>query len=84
MTSPAMAATAAPVLRWLPPMKENAVMNIPTAMPAVPPISSGRRPVRSSSRIAMMVRPTLTAPMPTLASSAAEEPRPASCSRDGA
>ena len=41
-------------------------------------------PDASVFRIATMVMPTLTMPMPTLASSADEAPSPASCSRDGA
>ena len=50
---------------------------MPTAMPAVPVSSSGRRPVRSSSRMATIVMPTLTAPLTTLASSEALLPKPA-------
>jgi antitoxin YefM len=49
-------------------------MIMPMAVPAVPVSSKGRRPVRSSSRIAMIVMPTFTAPMPTFASSALADP----------
>ena len=48
-----------------------------SAIPVVPPSSNGRRPVRSRSRIATIVMSTLTAPLTTLASSAAALPRPA-------
>ena len=70
--------------RFSPPRKAHAVIAMPTAMPAVPLSSSGRRPARSSSQIATMVIPTLTAPLTTLASSAAELPNPAPCSSVGA
>ena len=59
-------------------------MVMPTAMPAVPVSSSGRRPTLSRSQIATMVMPTLTAPLTTLASSAPELPNPAPWSRVGA
>ena len=57
---------------------------MPTAMPAVPESSSGRRPARSSSQIATIVMTTFMAPLTTLASSAAELPNPAPYSRVGA
>ena len=57
---------------------------MPTTIPAVPDSSSGRRPVRSSRRMATIVMPTLTTPLTTLASSDALLPSPAPCSSVGA
>ena len=66
-------------------MKAQPTMTMPTAMPGrAADSSSGRRPTLSSSQIATIVMPTLTAPLTTLASRAALLPSPAPWSRVGA